>query len=55
MKLIIQLGLIVCLLMMMTSEVAAWSAWGHLVTTRIAYDLLMETNPEVVEKVNEIL
>lgn len=39
----------------LTDRAQAWWNNGHMITAKIAYDYLMEHNPEVVAKVEEVL
>jgi len=39
----------------LASYAHAWFGKGHLLTARVAYDILSETDPETIEKVENIL
>jgi len=45
----------VVLTLLMCNNVYAWCDHGHLLATRIAYDILMEEAPEVIGQVEKIL
>ena len=43
----------ICLLLI--SRIFAWNYESHFIIVRMAYDLLMERNPSIVEKVDSVL
>lgn len=43
------------LIFLLIQQVFAWNYETHFIIVRMAYDLLMERNPIIVEKVDEVI